>query len=197
MKKIILALALLTPELSFSEVCTEQSGAYYMAKRFVTRALKSPSTADFPSSREADTIYLGGCVYTVVGYVDAQNAFGATIRNYFFIAMKHKESDDTWRRSLGPTLSASRGEVVLLAEQFRQGYTRKPKKKVKSDLRLKRIQILLREWGLATGPADGLIGEKTRRAIRNYQELKSLPITGEPSDELLKHIENTVNTIPK
>jgi len=70
-------------------------------------------------------------------------------------------------------------------------------KNISTDPRLKQIQILLRKWGLATGPADGLLGEKTRRAIRNYQELKGLPITGAPSDELLKHIENTINATPK
>lgn len=70
-------------------------------------------------------------------------------------------------------------------------------KKIAADPRLKRIQTLLRKWGLATGPADGFLGEKTRRAIRNYQDLKGLPVTGEPSDELLEHIEVTVNASSK
>lgn len=56
--------------------------AYTMAKRYVTDKLPSPSTADFPwFATRVDT--LGRGRYKVVGYVDAQNRYGATIRTNF------------------------------------------------------------------------------------------------------------------
>ena len=45
--------------------------------------LKSPRSAKFCKHYEADVTYLGNNEYMVIGYVDAQNSFGAMIRNNF------------------------------------------------------------------------------------------------------------------
>jgi hypothetical protein len=58
--------------------------AYTYAQIAVKDQLKSPSTAKFPSMRDA-TISHSGNTYTVKLYVDAQNSFGATVREYFTV----------------------------------------------------------------------------------------------------------------
>jgi peptidoglycan hydrolase-like protein with peptidoglycan-binding domain len=50
------------------------------------------------------------------------------------------------------------------------------------------IQRELAARGYGTGPADGKLGEGTREAISAFQKDKGLPVTGKPSDELLRHI---------
>ncbi len=52
----------------------------------VKSRLKSPSTADFCSQSNA-TITKSGKKWTVTGYVDAQNSFGATLRNNFKVVI--------------------------------------------------------------------------------------------------------------
>jgi hypothetical protein len=57
--------------------------AYYMCKQFVTDKLKAPKTAEFASYAERDVTSIGPAKYAVVSYVDAQNGFGALIRNSY------------------------------------------------------------------------------------------------------------------
>ena len=48
-----------------------------------------------------------------------------------------------------------------------------------------RVQAGLRAFGNEGIEIDGVIGEKTRAAIREFQSLFRLPVTGEPDDRLL------------
>ncbi len=50
------------------------------------------------------------------------------------------------------------------------------------------IQRELAARGYNAGAADGKLGEETRKAITAFQKEKGLPVTGEPSDELLRYI---------
>ena len=50
---------------------------------------------------------------------------------------------------------------------------------------LVRIQAGLRAFGNEGIEIDGVMGEKTRAAIREFQSLFRLPVTGEPDDQLL------------
>ena len=52
-----------------------------------------------------------------------------------------------------------------------------------------RIQNALAAAGYDPGQADGIMGPKTRRAIRAYQSARKIPATGEPSAELLRKLE--------
>jgi len=58
--------------------------AYSVATKHVKINLKAPSTATFPSYSEVKNIKnIGKCTYLVSSYVDAENSFGAKIRNNF------------------------------------------------------------------------------------------------------------------
>lgn len=50
------------------------------------------------------------------------------------------------------------------------------------------IQASLNDRGYKAGPADGVFGPSTRRAILFYQTDAELPLTGEASRQLLQHI---------
>lgn len=54
--------------------------AYAEAEAIVSKYLKSPSTAKFPSMSEVNIKDLGAEGFQVEGYVDAQNSFGAMLR---------------------------------------------------------------------------------------------------------------------
>jgi hypothetical protein len=57
--------------------------AKMMCRQFVERSLKAPSTADFPFSDEFSAVGKDNGPYIVIGYVDAQNSFGAMLRTHF------------------------------------------------------------------------------------------------------------------
>ena len=73
-----------------------QMDAYSCAQTMVKRNLKSPSTAQFPTYKEAVITKLGEGKYEVKAYVDAQNSFGAMIRNDFTAIIRMNEKRDKW-----------------------------------------------------------------------------------------------------
>lgn len=50
------------------------------------------------------------------------------------------------------------------------------------------IQQALNAQGLDAGPADGMMGSRTRSAIEAYQKRNGLLVTGQPSQSLLDHL---------
>ena len=76
--------------------------AWIMAQQFVERSLKSPGSADYGGlfsdyqSPEDVVTDLGGGKYRVKAWVDAQNAFGAKLRNHFICELEHV-GGDTWQ----------------------------------------------------------------------------------------------------
>lgn len=61
--------------------------AYTTSKRIIEKVLKAPSTATF-QSYDKSMISVSGDTYTVNGYVDAQNSFGAMLRSYYTVRLK-------------------------------------------------------------------------------------------------------------
>lgn len=80
---------------------SDKIAAWVMAQDFVKKFLRAPSTADFGSvfgeyqDPQKCVKYLGSGRYQVRGWVDSQNAFGATIRSDFLIELQDK-GDDRW-----------------------------------------------------------------------------------------------------
>lgn len=73
------------------------AGAYYISQEFVKKQLKAPSTAEFPSSSDQDVSIaeVSKGTYKVRAYVDAQNTFGAKIRNRYVCVVKY-EGNQKW-----------------------------------------------------------------------------------------------------
>ena len=63
--------------------------------------------------------------------------------------------------------------------------------------RIARIQRGLASLGYNPGPADGIFGPKTRAAIRAFQALAGLPVTGAISDDLEDSLEAVLKSEPR
>lgn len=77
-----------TPK-SAEQISTVPTGsqAYITAQYYVTKVLKSPKTADFPSGQYNHNI-VGGETHVVTGHVDSENSFGAMLRSTWTASMK-------------------------------------------------------------------------------------------------------------
>lgn len=64
-----------------------ETNAKICAEKAVEDRLKSPSTADFCPYYAMTATNLGGDKWKVTGYVDAQNSFGAEIREYWTVTL--------------------------------------------------------------------------------------------------------------
>ena len=69
--------------------------AKYYAQEIVEQNLKAPSTAEFPWYDEMTAKNSYGDVWTVTGYVDAENSFGAMIRQNFWVELTLTETGYT------------------------------------------------------------------------------------------------------
>ena len=54
---------------------------------------------------------------------------------------------------------------------------------------VKRLQTRLTKLGYRPGPADGVMGLQTTKAIKSYQSANSLPPNGRITERFLKHVE--------
>lgn len=69
------------------------------------------------------------------------------------------------------------------------GAGKKPTKPVKpTTAEIAEIQRLLVQLAFSTGKPDGKVGPATRAAIRHYEQIAALPVTGEATVELLDHL---------
>jgi len=67
---------------------------WYLAKEAVKNNLKAPSSADFPLLYENISIQKSGRTYVVKSWVEADNSFGAHIRNNFTVTLEKDSLDD-------------------------------------------------------------------------------------------------------
>lgn len=59
---------------------------------------------------------------------------------------------------------------------------------VKAESEAKTLQRLLNKMGFGAGAPDGVVGRKTRAAVRLYQEGADLPVTGNVTTSLIHHV---------
>ncbi len=70
-----------------SKNAPDKASVVVIAEKAVKEKLKSPSTAEFSPMSET-TATKSGDTWTVSGWVDAQNSFGATMRNNYTVVIK-------------------------------------------------------------------------------------------------------------
>jgi hypothetical protein len=71
------------------------SGAIEACHHFVGDDLKAPSTAHYSPDSE-DQVFNAGTHYTVSGYVDAENSFGAKLRLNYTCTVQWHPKKKTW-----------------------------------------------------------------------------------------------------
>ena len=86
--------------------CTDPSQAHeteawHVAMRFVEKRLKAPSTAKFPNQWDngVEIKRTDNSTFSVSAFVDAENAFGARIRQHWSVTVRYNEADGHWYRS--------------------------------------------------------------------------------------------------
>ena len=80
---------------ALAKKCSDTTTAFVMSQEFVKRNLKAPSTAEFPWITD-DQVAIStrpGCAFRVIGWVDAQNGFGAQIRSKYVVDLKLLDDD--------------------------------------------------------------------------------------------------------
>jgi hypothetical protein len=79
-----------------TRTANQKSTAWYMCQKFIGDSLKAPSTAKYQNYVTSGVVNdLGGNVYDMVMWVDAQNSFGAQIRSNFYC--KVQDISDNWK----------------------------------------------------------------------------------------------------
>jgi hypothetical protein len=85
-----------TPTTAARSPCDNTLAAYVMAGEFVRKTLKAPLTAQFPPFDPNMVRINPGCAFTVAGYVDAQNSFGALLRTRYWVRLYPSADGETW-----------------------------------------------------------------------------------------------------
>jgi hypothetical protein len=70
--------------------------ARWHCKQFVTQQLRAPKSADFQNYRDFSAREMTDNVFLVGGYVDAQNAFGAVVRQNFICELLANADGSHW-----------------------------------------------------------------------------------------------------
>jgi len=63
-----------------------------------------------------------------------------------------------------------------------------------NNTQVRELQRLLTDKGFDTGPANGIIGPKTKQALRDYQTSQGLAATGQPDRETLRSLASDTET---
>jgi len=93
---LILSPCFLIPPMLGLDVNGGESMARVMAKEIIEKRLRSPRTAVFPWNREIAANKTGENEWEIIGYVDAQNGFGAMIRSNWKVKLKY-EGKGNWK----------------------------------------------------------------------------------------------------
>ncbi|PHM26168.1 DNA translocase FtsK [Xenorhabdus innexi] len=78
------------------DYCSDDKTAYSYAEKFVSSHLKAPSTAKFASYYDIESYKPAECKFNFIGYVDAQNSFGATLRTKFNALVRYDPNTDKY-----------------------------------------------------------------------------------------------------
>lgn len=79
-------------------IVDEIAEAKMFAKAVELQLLKTPASAVFCSMEEMNVIQIGGNIYSVSGYVDSQNSYGAMLRNQFNLTV-FKDENGIWKNA--------------------------------------------------------------------------------------------------
>lgn len=73
---------------------TKSQSAWYTCRQFVENRLKAPKTADFETYKAGQVAQVDPDEWKVIINVDAENSFGAMLRNKFYCHLQDK--GDSW-----------------------------------------------------------------------------------------------------
>lgn len=154
-----------------------------MGEGFVRRQLKSPRSAKF-QNEEVRANYNTN-MYSVIGYVDAMNSFGAMLRNQFVIIMMNTCKDFLTRRCWSVVKLGIGNQKII--DRPMPG-TPRPGSRLVLLAQKKLIAL-----GYDPGAADGVFGPKTKAAILKFQKEHDIPETGIVTELLIGNLDKVEN----
>jgi len=163
-----------------------QIAAKIQAENAVELVLKAPASADFQSFPEVRHDP-DRKLYSVIGYVDAQNSFGALIRNDYVVILQQL-CDDLYSRNCWDTLQLGLGDQVYKFRDIPSKPDKLNKRRSATTASANQtsaktdptnstasLQKFLISRGFDPGPADGVMGPKTKTAFQEFQKAHNLP----------------------
>jgi putative peptidoglycan binding protein len=151
-----------------------------VAQTYVEKWLKSPASAEFDIASVHPQPHPNA--FAVIGNVDAQNDFGAMLRNRYMVGVQCLPFDSA--NCAYEVVKFSLGGEVHLNRPF-VGLPPPPA----AEPTVAKAQRRLADRGFDPGPADGIMGSKTRSAIRAFQEHHHLPVTGKLDQSTLTYLD--------
>jgi peptidoglycan hydrolase-like protein with peptidoglycan-binding domain len=195
LKKTLLASAVLATMAGFALADYQQGTIAYQEGRYTSAFIEFKESAQ---SGHAAAQYMLGRLYQEGRGVDRDLV--QAYAWYDVSALAGYSPAGSARDALGPQLTAGQLQTATqLASQFRTptvpdsgGVTTTSTTAYIPPYSVRNVQSALSQLGYSPGPIDGLMGSKTRAAIRAYQIDSGLPASGEPSIALHEHLQTTL-----
>ena len=189
-RKTLLASAMLAA-LAGPAIANYQHGYIaYTEGRYTTAYLEFKASAD---AGDAAAQYMLGRLYQEGRGVDRDVVQALA---WYDLAAANGSPEASYARGrLAPQMTSYQLQMAAtLTEQWRNSTgTAQPSPTPTQDAyvpySVRNVQLALNRLGYAAGTADGLMGPKTRAAIRAYQIDSGLPASGEPSVSLHEHLQ--------
>ncbi|MCP5278615.1 MAG: lytic murein transglycosylase [Thiobacillus sp.] len=108
-----------------------------------------------------------------------------------FLVYRNFDAILTWNRSINYALAVGYlSDRLLGLPALRNGRDADNRPIPREEAQAMQEQLI--QLGLYTGQADGVLGSRTKAAIRGYQRQAGLPVDGHPSLGLLEHLRHTL-----
>jgi membrane-bound lytic murein transglycosylase B len=108
-----------------------------------------------------------------------------------FLVYRNFDAILTWNRSINYALAVGQlADRLVGLPPLRNGRAADNRPIPREDAQAMQEHLIL--LGLDPGKADGVLGSRTKAAIRGYQRQSGLPVDGYPSLGLLEHLRQTV-----
>jgi membrane-bound lytic murein transglycosylase B len=108
-----------------------------------------------------------------------------------FLVYRNFDAILAWNRSINYALAVGHmADRLLGMPEIKTGRKADNRPIPREDAQALQEQLI--QLGLDPGKADGVLGSKTKAAIRGYQRQAGLPVDGYPSLDLLEHMRRSM-----
>jgi peptidoglycan hydrolase-like protein with peptidoglycan-binding domain len=197
LKKTLLASAVLATMAGFALANYQQGTIAYQEGRYVSAYVEFKESAQ---NGHAAAQYMLGRLYQEGRGIDRDLV--QAYAWYDVSALGGYSPAGAARDALAPQLTAGQLQTATtLATQFRNSggladsgtvTAPTPAAAYVPPYSVRNVQTALSQLGYSPGPIDGIMGSKTRAAIRAYQIDSGLPVSGEPSVSLHEHLQTAL-----
>ena len=125
--------------------------------------------------------------------VFTKRMFGTTLPCAMVIARRMRRGSKSANASRPGKEARAHRQAAWWVEQHSLGWERRAAHDTPRTIPITRVQSALRELGYGPGPIDGVLGEQTSRAIRQYQRDHALAVDGRVSIDLANHLDARVS----